>query len=346
MHRRTFAALTTVAGTAGLLGLVATATGSGAQAEPIAEFFDYTGEDQAYEVPAGVSCITTTVLGADGGDGAEFETEDMLDQVGTAALEPGGAGGAGFTVTANLAVTPGEQLVLRVGEAGGDATVGEGEGGGDPGEGGDGAGPGGDGGTGEGSEGGGGGGGSAVLRGTTPLVVAGGGGGGGAAGPNGVGGDAGAGGAAGQAGEDGVPANDEEDDETEAGGGGGGTATAPGAGGVATYEDNALNTGQEPGDAGSGQAGGDGGSSGDGGGGGGGGWFGGGGGAAGYGTSGAGGGGGSSYATGTNPMFALVVDDIDDGQVLITYIPGDNRPCTASAPPAALPVTAAPRFTG
>ena len=340
MHRRTFAALTTVAGTAGLLGMVATATGSGAQAEPIAEFFDYTGEDQTYEVPAGVSCITTTVLGADGGDGWEFETDDFVDGLGTAALEPGGAGGAGFTVTANLPVTPGEQLVLRVGEVGEDA------GAEDPGQGGDGAGPGGDGGEGEGSEGGGGGGGSAVLRGTTPLVVAGGGGGGGAAGPNGVGGDGGTGGATGEAGQDGEPANDEAPDEVIAGGGGGGTATAPGAGGVATYEDNAPETGNEPGSPGSGQAGGDAGSSGDGGGGGGGGWFGGGGGAAGYGTSGAGGGGGSSYSSVAEATFALVVDDIDDGQVLITYIPGDNSPCAAPAPPAALPVTAAPRLTG
>ena len=224
--------------------------------DPATTTFDYTGDEQTYTVPAGVSSLLLTVTGASGGSGYAFPPPGL-----------GGGGGTSAQVTGFLSVTPGQQLTIAVGGAGGNATT-NGNGGGGGGNAGDGAGgfPGGEGGNGDGPGGGGGGGGAAsvVYDGLTNLVIAGGGGGGGGggcflayeggfgggAGPqtgingggngiNGLGAGAGAGGAAaaGNFGGAGYPANN-ADAVTLAGGGGGGgggfaggDAGAPGGGG-------------------------------------------------------------------------------------------------------------------
>jgi len=196
----------------------ATAPAAYASAPP-ATTFPYTGTEQTYTVPAGITSVRVTAVGAPGGAGNPGP--DI----------PGVAGGLGAEVTGDLAVTPGEVLFVEVGGPGGDGAV---NGGGLPGF--NGGGLGGRSFGGDGSFGGGGGGGSDVrLCSTTAttcapaassiasrLLVAGGGGGGGAAQVNdgfgGQGGDAAAVGAPGQ--------------DRSGGGGGGATQSAGGAGGA------------------------------------------------------------------------------------------------------------------
>jgi hypothetical protein len=181
--------------------------------------FPYTGTEQTYTVPASVTSVRVTAVGAPGGAGNPGP--DI----------PGAVGGLGAAVTGDLAVTPGEVLFVEVGGPGGDGSAG---GGGLPGF--NGGGLGGRSFGGDGSFGGGGGGGSDVrlcsATATTcapaassfasRLLVAGGGGGGGAAqlndGLGGRGGDAAEIGAAGQ--------------DRSGGGGGGATQSAAGAGGA------------------------------------------------------------------------------------------------------------------
>jgi hypothetical protein len=67
--------------------------------------FDFVGRPQVYVVPAGICRIRIEAIGAAGGPG------------GTA-----GTPGAGAWATASLAVMPGENLIVRVGGAGGAAT--------------------------------------------------------------------------------------------------------------------------------------------------------------------------------------------------------------------------------
>jgi hypothetical protein len=128
----------------------------------------------SWTVPAGVTSLRLTLIGAQGGRGAD-------DGIGT-----GAAGGAVGSVTGDLPVTPGETLTIHLGGAGANGTRASGVGGGAGGSGAGGAfsgGRGGNAGSGGSSGGGGGGGGAAVLmRGTTILAVAGGAGGGGGAG--------------------------------------------------------------------------------------------------------------------------------------------------------------------
>jgi hypothetical protein len=66
-------------------------------------FFDYTGSDQTYTVPPGVTSITVKMWGAGGGG------SDNRD---------GGNGGGGAYVTGTLTVTPGEVLTIVVGQGG------------------------------------------------------------------------------------------------------------------------------------------------------------------------------------------------------------------------------------
>ena len=249
--------------------------GTAAAAVTATETFTTPGHS-GFTVPAGVTSITVTAIGAAGGS----------------IIFGGciGAGGQGAQVTATMTVAPGEELRVGVGGVGGAGACGQPVGGaGGVG----GGGRGGDVGTGNGgaAPGAGGGGASLVGRpavspGFNPLLVVAG-GGGGAGGFHG--GDGGAAGASGEAGSNGAI------------GGGPGTATAGGGGGVSVNcGDTTSGTNGEFGRGGAG------GTSfpadpfndpgGVGGGGGGGGWFGGGGGGA---TcllnSGAGGGGGSSF---------------------------------------------------
>lgn len=136
------------------------------------ETFSFTGAQQNFTVPAGVTSITVEAWGAEGGDG---------NDEGGAGVP--GAGANGGKVTATITVTPGETLAIFVGGQGAAATtVGQDSTGGTGGFNGGAAGGGdGDPPTSASGAGGGGGGASDVRRGGTALtdrvVVAGGGGG-------------------------------------------------------------------------------------------------------------------------------------------------------------------------
>lgn len=178
------------------------------------ETFGYTGVEQTFIVPDGVSLIEVELLGGQGGDGTLFGT-------GTE-----GIGGAGGRVKGTLAVTPGETLWVRAGGAGVDGVYNVRAAGGWNG--------GGVGGNVAATYAGGGGAGASDIRqggnanANRKAVAAGGGGGGADNGGTGVssGGDGGA-----ATGEAGLPGG--SDGGTSTGGGGGGTATAGGAGGGA-----------------------------------------------------------------------------------------------------------------
>jgi Glycine rich protein len=160
--------------------------------------FGYTGGEQTFSVPAGVTSVRVVAIGGSGGAGTNS----------------GGAGGAGAQVSGDLSVTPGQVLFIEVagnGQSGASGSRGGFNGGAAGGN--------------TGVHGGGGGGGASDVRtaagsaGLSPdprLLVAAGGGGGGVASASG-----GAGGSAGSAG----------DSHGNNIGGGAGTASAGGAGG-------------------------------------------------------------------------------------------------------------------
>ncbi len=250
----------------GLGGAALVLTISPADAAPQTETFEFSGAPEDFVVPEGVCSLTVDAFGAEGGVGSN-----------------GNVAGLGGHATATLEVTPGETLVVTVGEQGGDAQEG-GKGGGDVGLGGFNGGADGGGDSGNQDPGGGGGGASDVRQGGDGLdarvVVAGGGGGSGgdsaeddapladgATRPEGVPPTRGSGGDGG--GSEGTPG---EDSGFGAGGGGGGTQSA---GGAAGQPDDSS----EAGALGNGGVGGDGNIGNDAGGGGGGGFYGGGGGA-------------------------------------------------------------------
>ena len=315
-------------------GAVVAIGSSTAGAEQVTQEFEFTGEAQEFVVPAGVCSLTVDAFGAAGG-------------VGTDSVEDAGLGGLGGRATATIAVTPGEALVVLVGEEGHDGITAQAmsadrvEGAeadvaptGLPADSAGGFNGGGDGG-GFGSEnfgdgGAGGGGASDVRQGGSGLehrvVVAGGGGGGG--------GDAG----------------DEEQDPGDSNGGGGGGATGedgfassgdtpPGLGGSQTAGGAAgdIDPSATDGELGQGGDGGRGNDSDDGGGGGGGGYYGGGGGAGAIfdGTNNGGGGGGGSGFGPAGVAFETGVQE-GDGFVSITYDPA-LQTC---------PIVVEPRFTG
>lgn len=134
------------------------------------QIFDYTGADQTFIVPDGVTALDVKLWGAGGGAG-----EGDRDPSWTI---PGKGGGAG-AVTGSLVVTPGETLTIMVGQGGlkgvfgssvrpDASTYGWGGRGGNY-ENGNAGGRGGSGGNGGGL--------AAIFRDTTPLAIAGGGGG-------------------------------------------------------------------------------------------------------------------------------------------------------------------------
>lgn len=86
---------------------------------PLSQTFGYTGTQQSFVVPTGVSSVTVVATGASGGLGLRVS-----------AAGAGGAGGAGAEVSAQLSVTPGETLYIEVGGPGGAAPGGSGTGGG------------------------------------------------------------------------------------------------------------------------------------------------------------------------------------------------------------------------
>ncbi|MBI5515938.1 MAG: hypothetical protein HY909_19305 [Deltaproteobacteria bacterium] len=67
--------------------------------------FEHTGSDQRFTVPAGVTAVAVKLWGAGGGSWGTHS---------------GGSGGAGAFAFAALAVTPGEDLTVLVGQGGGD----------------------------------------------------------------------------------------------------------------------------------------------------------------------------------------------------------------------------------
>ena len=75
--------------------------------------FSFTGAEQTYTVPAGVSTLRIVAIGGAGGAPSQF----------------GGAGGKAGAVGADLAVTPGENLLVVVGGNGGNGVDGLGDGG-------------------------------------------------------------------------------------------------------------------------------------------------------------------------------------------------------------------------
>ena len=157
---------------------------------------DFTGADQVYTVPAGISSITVKLWGAGGGGGDNNNT--------------GPGGGAAF-VSGNVCVTAGELLTIVVGgrgRQGGPTAMSQTYGGGGLGRD-------------YSRDGGSGGGRSAIIRGSTQLAIAGGGGGGGGSGSNGGDGSRYHGGAAGGVGSDGTKGGDRSNFSGGAGGCGG-----------------------------------------------------------------------------------------------------------------------------
>jgi hypothetical protein len=117
------------------------------------QVFSYSGNDQSYTVPSGVTSITVNLYGASGGSNNSSAT-----------------GGLGAETTGTIAVTPGEILDLKVGGSGASPYLNSSASGGYP-----------DGGAAQGNNfsqsGGGGGGSSSIWSSGTPLAIAGGGGG-------------------------------------------------------------------------------------------------------------------------------------------------------------------------
>ncbi len=71
---------------------------------PVVQAFSYTGSDQTFTVPSGLTKVFAKVWGAAGGAGQS--------------ATPGGKGGAGGFSRANISVTPGQNLAIVVGAGG------------------------------------------------------------------------------------------------------------------------------------------------------------------------------------------------------------------------------------
>jgi len=92
-------------GAASGLALISS-TGAGATT-PTSVTFSYTGVEQSFTVPPGVSSISVVATGGGGGSGYS-----------TPAGGAGGAAALGAQVTATLSVAPGETLYVEVGGTG------------------------------------------------------------------------------------------------------------------------------------------------------------------------------------------------------------------------------------
>jgi len=90
-----------------VIGILVPLAGSASAAGTISQTFSYTGSTQAFTVPDGVSALTITLTGAQGGRGGG-------DSQGSPT--PGGYRGV---VTGTIDVTPGQELTLAVGGGGG-----------------------------------------------------------------------------------------------------------------------------------------------------------------------------------------------------------------------------------
>jgi hypothetical protein len=320
-----------------LLALIASSASAAAcVVGPQVQTLSYTGAEQCYTVPAGVTEVSVLAVGARGGDGGVWR--------GVPSPAPaGGAGADGAQAAADLAVTPGEVLYVEVGGVGAQGFASSSFNFGTSAF--NGGGPGGDQTAMGGGDSGGGGGGASDVRtvscGTacpadaaslaSRLLVAGGGGGGGGAGSStsggGFGSAGGAGGAATAAGAAGAPGGSVAGGSPGDGGGGGAAAAGGAAGGPGAGCGGAIDA-----TGGGSGAGGGGGLASNAGGGGGGGFFGGGGGGVGCGlpVAGAGGGGGGSSS---GPAGTTVTPDTT-GVPSVTITPL-FAPTAAIASPAA-----------
>jgi len=292
--------------------LAASASASACLTAAQTQAFGYTGSEQCYTVPAGVTELRVIAVGAPGADGGVWRGVPGL-------APPAGAGADGAQLAGDLAVAPGQVLYVEVGGVGGQGFAGSSFNFGTSAF--NGGGPGGVQSAMGGGDSGGGGGGASDVRtvscGTacpgdsvslaSRLLVAAGGGGGGGGGSNssdgGLGSDGGSGGSASTVGADGAPGGPVSGGLPGLGGGGGSSSGggAAGAGGFGCGGAIAATSGG-PG------VGGGGGLAINAGGGGGGGYYGGGGGGLGCGSpvaGGGGGGGGSSYG----PPGASASDD-------------------------------------
>jgi hypothetical protein len=103
--------LVTLAVAAAVAGCCALLGASQARAEAVT--FLPTGGEQSFTVPPGVTSIHVIAIGGKGGDG-----------VPSGSSAPGGSGGYGAMVSADLAVTPGQILYVEVGGNGADGAQG------------------------------------------------------------------------------------------------------------------------------------------------------------------------------------------------------------------------------
>jgi len=91
----------------GAIAVTGVPQGPAGASAPLSQTFVYTGTQQSFVVPAGVSNVTVVATGASGGVGFHGSTGGA-----------GGAGGRGAEVSAQLSVTPGETLYIEVGGTG------------------------------------------------------------------------------------------------------------------------------------------------------------------------------------------------------------------------------------
>jgi hypothetical protein len=112
-ERRLAGPLAVLAGAlSAVLALLASSASAAACAVgPQVQTVSYTGSEQCYTVPAGVTEVSVLAVGARGGDGGVWR--------GVPSPAPaGGAGADGAQLAADLAVTPGEVLYVEVGGVG------------------------------------------------------------------------------------------------------------------------------------------------------------------------------------------------------------------------------------
>jgi hypothetical protein len=104
-------ALTAAAALAGGLAIANGGSAGGQTTE--SHTFTFTGADQTFQVPDGVSAITVDASGAQGGTAADPPSGGSGS---------GGPGGNGTQSVATIAVTPGEELMVIVGGQGDTST--------------------------------------------------------------------------------------------------------------------------------------------------------------------------------------------------------------------------------
>ena len=96
---------------AALVLMVSSAAAAGCSTGQQAQAFGYTGSEQCYLVPAGVTRVGVVAVGAPGGNAGTWRGNPGLDPA-------AGVGGDGAQASGDFAVTPGEVLYVEVGGTG------------------------------------------------------------------------------------------------------------------------------------------------------------------------------------------------------------------------------------